>query len=108
MLDNKKHEAFYGLPQDVKFCTKCVMSNQRPTSAVEFKHTKDSKKTTMNFDENGVCDACRTAEIKNNIDWGIREKKLIQLLDKHRKNDGSYDCLVPGSGGKDSAYRRMC
>jgi N-acetyl sugar amidotransferase len=105
MLDNKKHEAFYGLPQEVKFCTKCVMSNQRPTSAVEFKHTKDSKKTTMNFDENGVCDACRTAEIKNNIDWGIREKELIQLLDMHRKNDGSYDCLVPGSGGKDSAYQ---
>jgi N-acetyl sugar amidotransferase len=105
MLDNNKYETFYGLPQEVKFCTKCVMSNQRPTSAVEFKHTKDSKKTTMNFDENGVCDACRTAEIKDNINWGMREEELIQLLDKHRKNDGSYDCLVPGSGGKDSAYQ---
>jgi N-acetyl sugar amidotransferase len=105
MLDNNKYETFYGLPQEVKFCTKCVMSNQRPTSAVEFKHTKDSKKTTMNFDENGVCDACRTAEVKDNINWGMREEELIQLLDKHRKNDGSYDCLVPGSGGKDSAYQ---
>jgi N-acetyl sugar amidotransferase len=98
-------ETFYGLPEQVKFCTKCVMSNQRPTSAIEFKHTKESKKTTMNFDENGVCDACRTAEIKENIDWGMREKELIALLDKYRKNDGSYDCLVPGSGGKDSAYQ---
>jgi N-acetyl sugar amidotransferase len=105
MVDNNKYEAFYGLPPEVKFCTKCVMSNQRPTSTVEFKHTKNSKKTTMNFDENGVCDACRTAEIKDNIDWGMREEELIQLLDKHRKNDGSYDCLVPGSGGKDSAYQ---
>lgn len=98
-------EAYYGLPNEVTFCTKCVMSNQRPTSAVEFKHTKESKKTTMNFDENGVCDSCRTAEVKDNIDWGMREEELVKLLDKHRKNDGSYDCLVPGSGGKDSAYQ---
>jgi N-acetyl sugar amidotransferase len=105
MSENKKLEAYYGLPEEVAFCSKCVMSNQRPTSAVEFKHTKDSKKTTMNFDEQGVCDACRTAEIKDNIDWGMREEELIKLLDKHRKNDGSYDCLVPGSGGKDSAYQ---
>lgn len=105
MSEKRKLEAYYGLPQEVSFCTKCVMSNQRPTSAVEFKHTKDSKKTTMNFDENGVCDACRTAEIKDNINWGMREEELVKLLDKHRKNDGSYDCLVPGSGGKDSAYQ---
>ena len=105
MSENKKLEAYYGLPQEVTFCTKCIMSNQRPTSAVEIKHTKDSKKSTMNFDEKGVCDACRTAEIKDNIDWGMREEELVKLLDKHRKNDGSYDCLVPGSGGKDSAYQ---
>ena len=101
----EKNKAFYGLPKNVTFCKKCVMSNQRPTSSIEFKHTKDSKKSTMNFDENGICDACITAEIKDNIDWGMREDELIKLLDKNRKNDGSYDCLVPGSGGKDSAYQ---
>ena len=105
MLNKKKLEAYYGLPNEVQFCTKCVMSNQRPTSSVEFKHTKESTKTTMNFDKNGVCDACRIAEVKDNIDWGMREEELVKLLDKHRKNDGSYDCLVPGSGGKDSAYQ---
>lgn len=105
MSEIKKNQVYYGLPEEVKFCSKCVMSNQRPTSAIEFKHTKESKKTTMNFDEEGVCDACRMAEIKDNIDWGIREEELIKLLNKHRKNDGSYDCLVPGSGGKDSAYQ---
>ena len=26
------------------------------------------------------------------------------MCDKHRKYDGSYDCIVPGSGGKDSFY----
>ena len=105
MSNSIKHEAFYGLPNEVKFCKKCVMSNQRPASAIEFKHTIDSKKTTMNFDEDGVCDACKTAEIKDNINWGMRESELIKLLDKHRKSDGSYDCIVPGSGGKDSAYQ---
>jgi N-acetyl sugar amidotransferase len=72
---------------------------------VEFKHTKDSKKVTLNFDEEGICDACRQAEVKENINWEKREKELIELLDKYRKNDGSYDCMVPGSGGKDSAYQ---
>jgi N-acetyl sugar amidotransferase len=101
----EKHEAYYGLPQDVTFCKKCVMSNQRPASAIEFKHTKDSKKTTLNIHDDGICDACKQAEIKNNIDWVKREDELLRLLDKHRRNDGYYDCLVPGSGGKDSAYQ---
>jgi N-acetyl sugar amidotransferase len=101
----KKHEAYYGLPQDVTFCKKCVMSNQRPASAIEFKHTKDSKKTTLNIHDDGICDACKQAEIKENIDWVKREDELLRLLDKHRRSDGYYDCLVPGSGGKDSAYQ---
>jgi len=67
-------EAYYGLPQKVKFCSRCVTSNQRPTSAVEFKHTKDSKKNTMHLDEHGVCDACRNADAKEAIDW-VKEKK---------------------------------
>lgn len=103
---NKEDQiAYYGLPHEVKFCKKCVMSNQRPASAVEFKHTKDSKKTTLNFDSDGVCDACRTGEQKDKIKWEDREKELLDLLDQHRSKDGSYDCLVPGSGGKDSAYQ---
>ncbi len=105
MKDKKVHEAYYGLPNSVEFCTRCVMSNQRPSSTVEFKHNRDSKKVTLNLNEDGVCDACKTAEIKDSIDWDKREKELILLLDKYRKSDGSYDCLVPGSGGKDSAYQ---
>jgi N-acetyl sugar amidotransferase len=95
----------YGLPVDVGFCKECVISNQRPNSAVEYAHTKESKKTTINFDEHGVCDACRTAERKkHSIDWNDREKQLRDLCDQYRKNDGTYDCITPGSGGKDSFY----
>lgn len=102
---SQKLEAYYGLPSEVKFCKKCLMSNQRPTSTVEFKHTKDSKKLTMNFDSEGVCDACRANEQKLSINWQSREEELVELLNKHRRTDGGYDCLIPGSGGKDSAYQ---
>ena len=60
--------ARYGLPLQVGFCRRCVISNQRPNSAVEFAHTKDSKKQTIHFDAEGVCDACRVAEQKHNDD----------------------------------------
>jgi len=97
-------KTLYDLPQKVKFCTRCVISNQRPNSAVEYKHTKDSKKVTIHFDEQGVCDACRVAEEKKNINWNKRGQELIKLCDRYRKNNGQYDCIVPGSGGKDSFF----
>jgi N-acetyl sugar amidotransferase len=103
--DTGTHDTRYGLPHDVAFCKKCVISNQRPNSAVEYGHTKDSKKMTIHFDEHGVCDACRLAEQKHGtIDWAERERKLMDLCDRYRSKDGSYDCVVPGSGGKDSFY----
>ena len=95
----------YGLPQEVVFCKRCVISNQRPNSAVEYQHTKASKKKTIHFDEEGICDACRFAERKNQvIDWQERERALVEVCNQHRSKDGSYDCIVPGSGGKDSFY----
>ena len=97
-------EIKYGLPGKVKFCRRCVISNQRPNSAAELQHTSTSKKPTIRFDDEGICDACRTVEEKARIDWIQRERELRELCDKHRKNDGRYDCLVPGSGGKDSFY----
>ena len=39
--------AKYGLPQEVKFCKKCVISNQRPNSEVEFQHNKTTNKKTI-------------------------------------------------------------
>lgn len=77
-------------PKEVKYCSKCVVSNQRPR---------------ITFDENGVCSACNYAYLKHNvIDWKKRDQMLSELLDKYRSKDGSYDCIVPASGGKDSTY----
>jgi N-acetyl sugar amidotransferase len=103
--DPDKLEIKYGLPQMVRFCRICVISNQRPNSAVEYEHKKETKKQTIHLDENGICDACKVAERKKNtINWIDREKQLQDLCNRYRSNDGSYDCIVPGSGGKDSFY----
>jgi len=81
--------ARYKLPKEVKFCKRCVISNQRPRIV---------------FDEDGVCNACHYTDYKKTIDWKTREQELIELCDKHRSKDGSWDCVVPSSGGKDSSY----
>ena len=97
-------EAKFGLPADVRFCARCVISNQRPSSTVEYAHTRESRKETIHFDADGVCAACRFAEDKERVDWAARERELLDLLARHRRTDGRYDVLVPGSGGKDSIY----
>jgi len=99
-------DAFYGLPKEVVFCKKCVISNQRPGSVVEFKNKKTDKKPTIFFDDEGICGACRNNERKEReIDWEKRERELVDLCEKYRSRTGAYDCIVPGSGGKDSAFQ---
>jgi N-acetyl sugar amidotransferase len=78
------------LPQEIEFCTRCVMSNQRPR---------------ITFDADGVCSACRYQDEKDRaIDWKKREAELVALLDRHRSSTHDFDVIVPCSGGKDSAY----
>ena len=105
LSEHKKEDpqiSFYGLPRQVKFCKKCSISNQRPSSDFEHKNDGKGKKITINFNKNNICDACIVVGKKSQTDWEEREKKLRLLCDKYRRNDGKYDCLVPGSGGKDS------
>jgi len=99
-------KTLYNLPVKVIFCKNCVMSNQRPSSMIEFKHDINRKNAKyLNIDaKTRICDACKVNEVKKNINWKLREKELLKLLEKHRGKHGEYDCIVPGSGGKDSAY----
>jgi N-acetyl sugar amidotransferase len=78
------------LPSEIKFCKNCVVSNQRP-------RTK--------FNEDGICSACEWSLEKDfTINWDEREKELEELCNRFRKSDGNFDVIVPGSGGKDSAF----
>ena len=96
-----------GLPEKVIYCSECNLSNQNPTSTNEYFHTNDIIQDTVDFDENNICAACNFNKLKwnNVIDWEEREKELIEICNQYRKDDGSYDCLVGGSGGKDSVYQ---
>ena len=94
----------YGLPLEVQYCTKCKMSNKRPSSEREFSSNNTNRKRIIHFDDQGVCSACRHNEQKFLINWDDREEELRNLCNRFRKNNGEFDCIVPGSGGKDSVY----
>jgi N-acetyl sugar amidotransferase len=98
-------EVKYGLPAEVRFCRRCVISNQRPNSTNELRYTAATRKESTFIGNDGLCDACKYADIKEReIDWAAREKMLRELCDRFRSRSGAHDCIVPGSGGKDSRY----
>ncbi len=79
----------YNLPIDVRFCKNCTVSNQRPR---------------ITFDEQGVCSACNFARYKREkVDWNERKRELEELCNRHRRDNGEYDVIVPCSGGKDGS-----
>jgi len=48
-------QAKYGLPEQVRFCRRCVMSNQRPASIPEFAHTPERRGARyLHIDDDGV------------------------------------------------------
>lgn len=75
----------------MKYCKRCVMPDTRPG---------------IYFDEEGVCQACRAEEKKDQTDWDLRHAELERLCDKYRGMNGDeYDCIIAVSGGKDSHYQ---
>ncbi len=74
----------------MKICTNCVMPNTKPD---------------LHFDDNGVCDACRSQNDKNDsINWKEREQEFLALVKKYKKHP-DYDCVIGVSGGKDSTFQ---
>jgi hypothetical protein len=54
----KNNYSLFGLPKNIKFCKKCVISNQRPSSVIEFKN-KNNQKKGITIGKDGICDACK-------------------------------------------------
>ena len=79
------------------------MHNQKPFSVNEANSKLGQAKTGMPINDNGLCAACEYNRVKKIINCEEREQKLKDKLNKFRKDDGSYDCIVSGSGGKDSS-----
>lgn len=83
----------YGAPpfKNLRYCMRCCIPETNEGMA---------------FDELGICLACRSQEQKMRIDWSSREQKLRKLLESAKANAGdNYDCIIPISGGKDSAFQ---
>jgi N-acetyl sugar amidotransferase len=76
----------------MRYCTKCLYPDTKPQ---------------LNFNEDGACDACTNWEKKSSVDWESRKKQLQEIAEKYRKSDGSYDCVIPVSGGKDSTFQAL-
>ena len=51
VIGERYYNKGYGLPEGIKYCTRCIVSNQRPR---------------ITFDSNGVCSACNYADYKKN------------------------------------------
>ncbi len=71
--------------KDLKKCTKCILPSTYPF---------------IKFDENGVSDYFKRYKKQK----FLGEDKLFEILDKYRSKDGSPDCIVGLSGGRDSSY----
>ncbi len=74
----------------INFCKTCIMPSSRPR---------------VEFNSNGICNACINAEDKKKIDWSKRKAEFFEIIEKIKKNrinNLTYDCVVPWSGGKDS------
>ena len=91
---------------------KCVYSNQKVVPSALITDKKDhSNRSFLRFNADGVCKACeliarkRNKSNEKNIDWKKRENEFMKILNKYKSNDGSFDCIVPGSGGKDSVLQ---
>lgn len=76
---------------EINYCKKCLFPETKPD---------------LSFDENGICSACSSAELKNHeIDWNQRKYDFEKIIENYRKDGKGYDCLIPVSGGKDSTYQ---
>lgn len=72
----------------IKVCKSCLMPSSRPR---------------VSFNKDDICNACVYVANKKKIDWVEREKEFNDICNQHRSKNGSYDCIVPWSGGKDSS-----
>jgi N-acetyl sugar amidotransferase len=64
-----------------------------------------STKPDLRIDAQGVCNACRAFLNRDHVDWDARKQELLKILERFRKSAGSWDCVIPVSGGKDSTYQ---
>ena len=76
----------------MKYCKRCIIPDTRPDQI---------------FDEEGICNACKSYDLNQKIDWEKRKADLDKIIEKTKKHDGQWNCVIPSSGGKDSTYQAL-
>jgi len=66
-------------------CRKCILPETHPM---------------IHFDQNGICNYCLNPRELNKTD----ASSLEEILNPYRSNNGSADCIVALSGGRDSCF----
>jgi N-acetyl sugar amidotransferase len=116
-LGDNQEEIHKNLPETIRHINEMMYDPRFNTGkeTVEFEHKElrycrscllPSTKPGVEFDEYGVCSACRSIARKKEIDWDSRAKELENLCNNLRGSNGNgYDCIVAASGGKDSTFQ---
>ena len=59
---------------------------------------------TITFEES-ACNICTNSKKKKKtVDWKDRKSQLDNIISEYKKQNNSYDCIIPFSGGKDSSW----
>ena len=82
--DEEEHMLVYEHP-NLKRCTKCILPETFPF---------------ISFDSEGICNYCNNYK---SLNAKKSKEELLKLVEPYRRN-GSPDCIVPFSGGRDSFY----
>tara|TARA_B100000902_G_scaffold396405_1_gene457304 strand:- start:1907 stop:3025 length:1119 start_codon:yes stop_codon:yes gene_type:complete len=57
------------------------------------------------LNNNGICNGCLSYDYQKKIDWEKRKDDLLKIISEKKLNKDKWNCVVPGSGGKDSTYQ---
>ena len=74
----------------MNYCKRCIMPDTRPDQYLN---------------DQGVCNACQSFDYQKTINWKQRENDLIKIIKKKNLDKDKWNCVVPGSGGKDGTYQ---
>ena len=74
----------------MNYCNRCIMPDTRPDQYLN---------------EQGICNACISFDFQNKIDWKKRNSDLLKIISEKNLDKNKWNCVVPGSGGKDSTYQ---
>lgn len=57
------------------------------------------------INNNGFCNACTSYNKINKVNWKKRNEELLRIIQNLNLDKKRWNCVVPGSGGKDSTYQ---